>query len=91
MKVVFSRNRPFDSTRISVDVPERVLASKIVFWQAQNNSKKIWHASDIETIDGLFLYRYRIYTCADIVVKERNAFGTIWIDAFTFSNRLFVL
>jgi hypothetical protein len=25
------------------------------------------------------------------VVKERNAFGTIWIDAFTFSNRLFVL
>jgi len=87
MKVVFSRNRPFDSTRISVDVPERVFASQMVFWQWQNNSKKIQHANDIETIDGLFLYRYRIYTCADIVVKERNAFCAIWIDVCIFRYR----
>ena len=81
MKVVFSRNRLFDSTRISVDVPERVLASKIVFWQADNNSKKIQHVNDIETIDGLFLHRYRTYTYALIVDKERNAVDAIWIDA----------
>ena len=69
MKVVFSRNRPFDSTRISVDVPERVFASQIVFWKAQNNSKKIRHENDIKTIDGLFLFRYRTYTYAFIVDK----------------------
>jgi hypothetical protein len=47
----------------------------MVFWQGQNNSKKIWHENDIETIDGLFLYRYRIYTYVEIVDKKRYAFA----------------
>jgi hypothetical protein len=47
----------------------------MVFWQGQNNSKKIRHVSDIETIDGLFLYRYRIYTHVEMMDKKRNAFA----------------